>query len=238
MFLVIKQGEKMELEKLKEEQRKLSKKLILKDDFSDISKIGGCEIIFTSDEIIAVAVVLDSKTLELIDKKFYISKPKIPYVPLFQSYREVPIVVEAVNLLKEKPDLILYDGNGILHASRLGPASHLGLILDIPTIGVAKKRCMGELKEGYVYVEGEKRGVELRTKEFAKPLCINPGHKISLSTAERIVRECLTEGSKLPEPLRIAHNYGVFVKKNNIHKRQVEQSLEPIKQDFPETSSP
>jgi len=227
----------MELEKLKEEQRKLARKLIFKDDFSDIAKIAGCEILFTSEEIIAIVVVLDARTLELIDKKFFISKPKIPYIPLFQSYREVPVVVEAINLLKEKPDLIMYDGNGILHPSKLGSASHLGLILDLPTIGVAKKRYFGELKDGYVYVDGEKRGVELRTKEFAKPLCISPGHKISLQTAEKIVRGCLKEGSKLPEPLRIAHNFGVFVKKNLIHRQQLEQNLEQLKADFPETES-
>ncbi len=227
----------MDLEKLREEQRKLSRKLIFKDDFSDISLIAGCELIFTADEIIAVVVVLDAKTLELVDKKFFISRPKIPYIPLFQSYREVPIVVEAINLLKERPDLILYDGNGILHPAKLGSASHLGLILDLPTIGVAKKRCMGELKEGYIYVDGDKRAVELKTKEFAKPLCISPGHKISLQTAEKIVKSCLNEGSKLPEPLRIAHNFGVFVKKNLKERHQLEQEMDNIKLDFPETES-
>jgi deoxyribonuclease V len=237
LFLLLKQGEKMELEKLKEEQRKLAKKLISKDDFSDITKIAGCEILFTSDEIIAIVVMLDAKSLKLIDKRFSVSKPKIPYIPLFQSYREVPVVIEALNLLTERPDMIIYDGCGILHPAKLGPASHLGLILDLPTIGVAKKRSFGELKEGYVYVDGEKRGVELKTKEFAKPLCISPGHKISLQTAERIVRDCLKEGSKLPEPLRIAHNFGVFIKKNLHHRQQLEQGLEQLKEDFPETES-
>jgi len=227
----------MELERLKEEQRKLARKLIFKDDFSDITKIGGCEILFTSDEIIAIAVVIDAQTHKLLDKRFFISKPKIPYIPLFQSYREVPIVVEAINLLKEKPDIILYDGTGILHPTKLGSASHLGLILDIPTIGVAKKRCFGELKDGYIYVDGEKRGVELKTREFAKPLCVSPGHKISLQTAEKMVREYLRDGSKLPEPLRIAHNFGVYVKKNIHHRQQLEQSLESLKEDFPETES-
>lgn len=234
MFLNIKPGEKMELEKLREEQKKLAKKLILKDDFAGLSKICGCELLFTSEEIIAIAVLLDLKTMGLIDKKYFISKPKIPYIPLFQSYREVPLVVEAINLLTEKPDIILYDGNGILHPSVLGPASHLGLILDIPTIGVAKKRCMGELREGYVYVAGEKRAVELKTKDFAKPLCISPGHKISLDTAEKIVRECHKGDSKLPEPLRIAHNYGVFVKKNHMHRQKLESSLEQAMKSLPE----
>lgn len=227
----------MELEKLKEEQKKLARKLIFHDYFSDINRIAGCEILFTSDEIIAIVVLLDAKTLELIDKKFFISKPKIPYIPLFQSYREVPVVVEAINLLKEKPDLIIYDGSGMLHPAKLGSASHLGLVLDLPTIGVAKKICFGELKEGYIYVEGEKRAVELKTKEFAKPLCISPGHKISLQTAEKIVRGCLKEGSKLPEPLRIAHNFGVFVKKNLRQKQQLEKNLDKIKEDFPETQA-
>jgi deoxyribonuclease V len=227
----------MEIEKLKEEQKKLARKLSFQDDFSDLTKIAGCEILFTSDEIIAIVVMLDYKTLELLDKKFFIAKPKVPYIAPFQSYREVPIVVEAINQLKEKPDLIIYDGNGSLHPTKLGPASHLGLVLDLPTIGVAKKCPYGELKEGFFYADGEKRGVELKTKEFAKPLCVSPGHKISLETAEKIVKSCLKEGSKLPEPLRIAHNFGVYVKKSRLHKLQLEQNLEPLKEVVPQTES-
>jgi deoxyribonuclease V len=225
----------LEIERLKEEQRKLSRKLILKDDFSEPSTLAGCEIIFTKDEMIAVVVLLDYKTHALIDKKYFVTKPKIPYIPLFQSYREVPAVIEAVNLLSKKPDLIIYDGCGILHPIKMGCAAHLGLLLDTPTIGVSKKFGVGSLKEGIVYIDDERRAVEMRTKEHANPLYISPGHRISLKTAEEIVKGCLKGGSKLPEPLRIAHNFGVYLKKNRLHRQDIEKSLDPIKEDFPET---
>jgi deoxyribonuclease V len=224
----------LEIERLKEEQKKLSRKLILKDDFSEPATLAGCEIVFTQDEMIAVVVVLDYKTHALIDKKYFVTKPKIPYIPLFQSYREVPAVIEAINLLSIKPDLIIYDGCGILHPIKMGCAAHLGLLLDTPTIGVSKKYGVGTLKDGIVYIDDEKRAVELSTKEHANPLYISPGHRISLKTSEEIVRSCLKDGSKLPEPLRIAHNFGVYVKKNRLHKQEVEKSLDPIEEDFPE----
>jgi deoxyribonuclease V len=228
---------KVEIERLKEEQKKLSRKLILKDDFSEITTLAGCEIVFTKDEMIAVVVLLDYNTHALIDKKYFVTKPKIPYIPLFQSYREVPAVIEAVNLLAKKPDMIIYDGCGILHPLKMGCAAHLGLLLDTPSIGVSKKYGIGCLKEGIVYVGEEKRAVEMSTKEHANPLYISPGHRISLKTSEEIVRGCLKEGSKLPEPLRIAHNYGVYIKKNRLHKQDVEKSLDSIEEDFPGTET-
>jgi deoxyribonuclease V len=227
----------LEIERLKEEQKKLSRKLILKDDFSEIATLAGCEIIFVKDEMIAVVVLLDYKTHALIDKRYFITKPKIPYIPLFQSYREVPAVVEAINLLSRKPDMIVYDGCGILHPIKMGCAAHLGLLLDTPTIGVSKKYGVGILRDGVVYVDDEKRAIEMRTKEHANPLYVSPGHRISLKTSEEIVRSCLKEGSKLPEPLRIAHNFGVYLKKNHLHKQDVEKSLEPIREDFSETET-
>jgi deoxyribonuclease V len=229
----------MEIEKLKEEQRRLARKLILTDDFldSDIKTVAGCTLLFSQDEMIAVVVVLDSKTLELVDRHYLVTRPKIPYYPLFQSYREIPAIAEAVMLLKTKPDMIIYDGNGILHPLRLGCAAHLGLVLDIPSIGVSKKIPFGNLKDGCVYIDNEKRGIELMTKEHAKPLYISPGHRICLKTSEEYVKRFHLEGKKLPEPLRIAHNYGLFLKKNLRHKEVIEASLEQIKQDFPETES-
>jgi deoxyribonuclease V len=227
----------LDIERLKEEQKKLSRKLILNDDFSEICTLAGCEIVFTKDEMIAVVVLLDYKTLSVIDKKYFITKPKIPYISLFQSYREIPAVIEAIGLLTKKPDMIIYDGCGILHPIKMGCAAHLGLLLDTPTIGVSKKYGVGTLKGGVVYVDDEKRAVEIRTKEHANPLYISPGHRICLKTSEEMVRLCLRDGCKLPEPLRIAHNFGVYLKKNRLHRQVVEKNLEPIEEDFPETQT-
>jgi deoxyribonuclease V len=207
-------GGRMELEKLKEEQKRLARKLVLADSFSEISTIAGCQIFYTTTDLIAVVVLLDYKTRVVIDKKFIVSKPKLPHIPFFSSYREIPSVVEAVSQLKQRPDAIMYPCDGILHPRKMGSASHLGLALDMPSIGVCKKLSFGELRGDEIFVGEEKRGAIVRTRDYAKPLHVSQGHKIGLESCLKIVRDLTKEGSKLPDPLRIAHNYGLFVKKS------------------------
>jgi deoxyribonuclease V len=108
----------------------------------------------------------------------------------------------------------MYPCDGILHPRKMGSASHLGLALDMPSIGVCKKLCFGELRGDDIFVGEEKRGALVRTKDYAKPLHVSPGHKIGLESCIKIVTSLTKEGSKLPDPLRIAHNYGLFVKKS------------------------
>jgi deoxyribonuclease V len=213
----------MDLEKLKEEQKKLAKKLMLKDDFSEPSTIAGCQIFYTPIEQITVVVLLDYLTRAVIDRKYVISTPKMPHISSFQSYRDIPSVVEAISLLSQRPEIVMYPGEGILHSRKFGPASHLGLVLDLPTIGVSKKLCVGEIIGGGIILNGEKRGSIVNTKDHAKPLYVSPGHKICLETSQRIVKSMTKEGSKLPDPLRIAHNYGLFIKKN-LHNSIIQQN--------------
>ena len=203
----------MNIKKLKEEQLKLAKKVVVKDDFSEINTIGGCDIAYTKENMIAIVVVLDYKTLKLIEAKHVITQPRMPYIPTFLSYREAPAVIEAFNLLENKPDILMCDANGILHPRRIGCASHIGLLLDLPTIGVAKKLLCGEVKEDKVFFEDEQRAFILRTKQHAKPLYISPGHKISLKTSLEVVKHCIKEGSKLPEPINLAHKFTIKLKK-------------------------
>ncbi|OGM02849.1 hypothetical protein A3K72_02790 [Candidatus Woesearchaeota archaeon RBG_13_36_6] len=203
----------MDIKKLKEEQLKLAKKVIVKDDFSEIRAIGGCDLAYTQNEMVAVVVVLDYKTFELIEEKHIITKPQIPYIPTFLSYRESPSIVEAFNLLENKPDILMCDANGILHQRRMGCASHVGLLLDIPTIGVAKKLLCGEVKQGKVFIDNEQRAFLLETKHHAKPLYVSPGHKVSLKKSLEITKYCLKEGNKLPEPVRLAHKFAVKEKR-------------------------
>ena len=216
----------MDLERLKEEQSRLARKLILKDDFSDLATIAGCQIFYTTTDLIAAVVLLDYKTRALLDKKFVISRPKLPYIPSFQSYREIPPVVEAISQLKQRPDLVMYPNEGILHPRKMGSASHLGLVLDLPTIGISKKLCFGEVRGEDIFFGDEKRGVILKTKDYAKPLHISPGHKISIETSLKIVISMTEEGCKLPEPLRIAHNYGLFVKKNLFKSQDMQEKFD------------
>ncbi len=201
---------KIKLDKLKKEQILLSKKIILKDSVKKIKTIGGCDNSFFSDKVISVIVVLNYKNLRIIEKKNTISKANFPYIPGYLSYREVPPIIKTYKKLKNKPDILLCDFNGVLHPRKIGAASHLGLLLNIPTIGVAKNLLCGKIKDNYVFVNNEKRGYALKNKNY-KPIYISPGHKITLEKSIKIVKHCLK--NKIPEPIRLAHNFANKKKK-------------------------
>ena len=202
----------LDINKLKKEQIKLSEKVITRDEFKKLKLIGGCsQTYITHEKIISVVAVFDYKTLKVLETRRAIEESKIPYIPGYLSYKEVSVVILAYNNLDTKPDILMCNFNGILHPRRIGAASHLGLLLDIATIGVAKKLLCGTVKEGKVYVDGEIRGIELKTKEFSKPLYISPGHKISLGTALKLAKECIRE-FKMPVPLHYTHKEGVKIK--------------------------
>lgn len=204
----------MDLEKLKEEQLKLAEKIIINDSFDKIETIAGVDQTFIGDEVISGIVVCNYKDLKPIEKKFAVVRAKVPYVSGFLFYREGPAAIEAFNKLEQKPDVLIVDGNGILHPRRVGMASHVGILLDVATIGIAKKLIAGEVREGTVYMEKEARGYEFISREHAKPFYVSPGHKISLKTSLEIVKKCIKFPHKLPEPLHLAHRYANKVKEN------------------------
>lgn len=160
----------------------------------------------------AAVVVWRPSDNAIIETAEAVGQSPFPYVPGLLSFRELPIVLEAFAKLKARPDLILVDGQGIAHPRRLGIASHLGLWLDLPTIGCAKSRLVGthaepRKKRGSTAVlldRGEEIGDVLRTKDGVKPLFISPGQRIDRASAVRIVLEC-GRGYRLPEPTRQAH---------------------------------
>ena len=197
----------MNIIKLKDEQLKLAEKVIVNDNFEKIEKIAGVDQTFIDKDVISGIVVCDYKDLKPIEKKYAVVKAKIPYVSSFLSYRESPAIVEAFNKLENKPNILIVDGNGILHPRRIGMASHVGILLDIATIGVAKRLMAGEAKEGTIYIEKEARGYELITREHSRPIYVSPGHKVSLKTSLEIVKKCIRFPHKLPEPLHLAHIY-------------------------------
>ena len=194
----------MNLRKLEEEQVRLAKKVVLKDDATEPKTVGGCDEVYIDDAVIAVIVVLDYRTQAVVDKAYAVQQLKFPYISGFLSYRLAPAFIEAVGKLQKKPDVLMVNANGILHPRRFGLASHLGLSLDLPTLGVAKKLACGTVEEGKVMIDGHVCGIRLQTKEFAKPMYISPGHRITLKGARKVFDDCLRKG-KLPEPLRIAH---------------------------------
>jgi len=140
--------------------------------------------------------------------------PAIPYVPGYLGFRESPAIIAALDLLPEKPDLILVDGHGRSHPRRCGIATHLGVLADIPTIGCAKTilcgRVAGELGDApgsraALVDRGETVGIALRTRARAQPIYVSTGHRVSLETAvEWVLRLC--DGRRLPLPIRMAHD--------------------------------
>ena len=196
-----------DFDKLKEEQLKLAKKVVLKDSFDKLELIGGVDAAFTQDDVISAIVVCDYKTMEVKEKAFSVVKVKVPYLKGYLAYREGPAISEAYLRLENKPDIMLFDGNGVLHPRRCGLASHMGILLDQPSIGIAKQLFIGEVKNNKVYVDNEARAEVIVSKEHSKPLYISPGHKISLKTSVEVVKKCFRFPHKLPEPLHLAHRF-------------------------------
>jgi Deoxyinosine 3''endonuclease (endonuclease V) len=165
-----------------------------------------------NSEAVAAAVILSYPGLEVIEKAVLKSKVSFPYVPGLLSFREIPITLQICEKLNLQPDLVMVDGQGMAHPRRIGLASHLGLLLNIPTIGCAKSRLCGEYEEpedaigsfNFVRDKGDIIGAALRTRSGSKPLIISIGHQIDLPSAINWVLKC-GKGYRLPEPTRMAH---------------------------------
>lgn len=159
----------------------------------------------------AAVVVLEFPSLQLVEYALEKRPTTFPYVPGLLSFREIPTILAALATLKLSPDLILCDGQGIAHPRRFGIACHLGVIVDRPTIGVAKSRLIGTHNEvppakgAWVPLmdQGETIGAVLRSRTNTKPLYISPGHRLTLPTALDLVLQC-TPKYRLPETTRLA----------------------------------
>ena len=157
-------------------------------------------------------VILSYPEFRLVETKVVNGKLGFPYIPGLLSFRELPLILAACEKLTVTPDLILVDGQGIAHPRRIGMASHLGLLLDTPTIGCAKSRLCGshealDVERGSyagLVDNGEIIGAALRTRVGTKPIYVSTGHKVDLQAAIHWVLECC-RGYRLPEPTRLAH---------------------------------
>lgn len=202
----------MNIEKYIKIQERLKEGLILSDRFQKINRIAGADQAFYGKNIISCIIVLEYPEMKFIETAFAEKEINFPYIPGFLAFREAPTIIKAYKKLDKRPDILLVDGHGIAHPRGIGIASHVGILLDIPTIGVAKSRLIGDYeipkKTGhYTHLKFNNRiiGAVLKTKENCNPLFISPGHKISLKRSIDIVQNCI-KGHKLPEPIRMAHS--------------------------------
>lgn len=213
-------------------QQSLAGKIITVNMYSKIELIGGVDVsnnLYDPAQMVYAAIVnLSYKTLQIIETASAADKQPLAYKPGFLGFREVPVILQAFKNLQSKPDLLLVDGHGISHPRQLGIASHLGVLLDIPTIGVAKSILVGrpQTKLGDnpndrtpLIWQGKTIGMLLRTKKRSNPLIISIGHRISLESALKIVLNCV-KTYKLPEPTRYAHQAA------NAHRILLKQSIE------------
>jgi deoxyribonuclease V len=162
---------------------------------------------------LAAVVLLNYPELQAVEQSVVTAKVTFPYVPGLLSFREIPVLIPAFERLQHTPDLVVVDGQGMAHPRRFGLASHLGLLLGLPTIGCAKSRLTGHFVEPGEQVGsispllnggGERIGAVVRTRSGVKPVFVSVGHLIGLDAAVAWVLR-LTRGLRLPEPTRLAH---------------------------------
>lgn len=196
-------------------QRDVQKKVITQNGFKEIKTIAGVDLAQIRDEekLVCGIIIFSYPKLLEIERISAISEERFPYIPGLLAFREGPAIVEAYIKLQSKPDLLMFDGQGIAHPRGLGIASHVGVILNIPSIGVAKQRLYGKYKEPpdsdgawtplVAPHTGNIIGAVLRTKRGTKPVFVSIGHKIDLRTALKVTRQCV-RGYRIPEPTRQA----------------------------------
>lgn len=195
-------------------QEELQKEVITEDKFKQpIKYVAGVDMGFEADGTIsrAAVAVLNFPELQLQEQSIVRRATSFPYIPGFLSFREIPAVLDALQKINTIPDIILCDGQGFAHPRRFGIACHLGVIVDIPTIGVAKSWLIGKYEEvpqtkgswQPLIHKNETIGAVLRTRSHVKPVYVSSGHRISLATAIDYVLRC-TPKYRLPETTRIA----------------------------------
>jgi deoxyribonuclease V len=193
------------LQELKAEQDAVRERIVEEDRFGELGRVAGLDISYAGERAFAAMTVYDWSSGELIEERTAESVVRFPYIPTYLSYREIPALRPLMR--GEKELVFLTDGQGVLHPRGAGIASHLGVCLDVPTIGAAKSSLVGQVREvrpgeGDILVDGRVRGHWLGCGK--KGTYVSVGHRISLGTATEVCRRFLEKG--IPRPLRRAHD--------------------------------
>ena len=204
-------------------QKKLADQVRATDELpAKIKTVAGIDLGYdeATNTCRVVAVVLGFPELQLVETTEAVLPITFPYVPGLLSFRETPAALEALEQLKRLPDLILCDGQGLAHPRKFGIACHIGVLTEIPTIGVAKSLLVGHFENlgsirgstAPLIYKDEQIGAVLRTRDDVQPLYISIGHKISLPTAIDFVLKCAPK-YRLPETTRLADKLASYRKK-------------------------
>jgi deoxyribonuclease V len=193
-------------------QMTLADYVIREDNLGKVKTVAGIDVGMKGDRAFAAIVVLAFPRLDVVAEATANRRIAFPYIPGLLSFREGPVILDALDRLGRKPDLLIFDGQGIAHPCRLGIASHIGLIVNIPSIGCAKSRLCGQYQEpdagqgSYISLmdQGETIGAIVRTRTGVKPVFVSIGHRVGLNTSIDYVLRCC-QGYRLPETTRKAH---------------------------------
>ncbi len=188
--------------------------------------IAGVDSAFAPDRCVAAVVLWDLRDGAVVEERLATRTLRFPYVPGLLSFREAPAVLAALRKLRRAPDAIICDGQGLAHPRRFGIACHLGVLVGLPAIGCAKSRLIGEHGDPgprrgartALLHDGERIGTVLRTRAGVKPVYVSIGHRVDLTTAERLILACATR-FRLPEPIRRADHLVTVARRRRLCTR-------------------
>ena len=204
-------------------QEELRERVVLHNDFSRLELIAGADLSIDkkSNRGFAGVIVYTFPDLDEVERRHAHCKLTMPYIPGLLAFREAPALLRALAKVEHDPDVIMFDGQGIAHPRGMGIATHMGIVVDKPTIGCAKSRLIGSFDEpgpavgdhSRLAFEGKTVGVVLRTRRNVKPIFVSQGHKIDLKTCLDITLQC-GDGYRVPKPTREADHYVGEVKRS------------------------
>ena len=204
-------------------QKELRDKVIYKNGFKSVKTVAGADLAILKDEkkLVCGIIVFSYPELEEIERAWEVVDEEFPYIPGLLAFREGPAIIKTYKKLKNKPDVLILDGQGIAHPRGFGIACYVGVLLDIATMGIGKSRLYGTHQEpkdnpgsseSLLSKSGDEIGVVLKTKKKTKPVFVSIGHKIDLPTSKKIALSCV-RGYRVPEPTRLADKYVAELKR-------------------------
>jgi len=209
-----------DIKEAKEIQHTLKKRVKIVPLKKQPEFIAGVDAAFSADTVIGAVSVYKYPEMSALESSYAVTKTSFPYIPGYLSFREGPAIISAIKKLKIKPDLVLFDGQGVAHPKGMGIAAHIGVLINTPSAGCAKSRLVGDYKEPGIAkgqysdlkYHGRIIGAVLRTRDNVRPVFVSPGHLIDLKGTINIVLKC-TDRYRIPEPLRQADYLSKKIKK-------------------------